>query len=303
VTGGILDGFTVRPHQWQGWIERFLPPAEPFFMADADTAAALSAAGELTYTRGEFGESFPRFGLDHGLAYNVWAVVGSWVWVAGREARDRIDPVLWAAIRDEQGANRRRQVYDDSWPQPRIDVPRADRLTDGRWLLAPDVWRALGVDVRQRWLREWISWRLDDDDLKPVEAVVAPRYRELTGRYANTFADTSGPNCFAATLGMALGRPQDILPLWLHQEPFLRALRANGYRQVDGVQPQPGEVVVWSDGTGLPVHAAFCVAEDVMFNKSGSSWEQPYALVAFDDVRDFDGIVSTGGTMAVYRTR
>jgi hypothetical protein len=297
-----LDRFTVRPGQWHTWIERFLPPAEPFFVDDADTVAALSAAGELIYTRGEFSESFPRFGLDHGLAYNVWAVVGSWVWLADRQARHRIGPALWTAIREEQGTNRRRQVYDGSWPLPNINVPAADRLADGRWLLAPDVWQGLGTDVKQGWLREWISRRLVDDDLRPVDAVVAPRYGDLVGRYANTFADTGGPNCFAATLGMAVGRPEEILPLWLHQEPFLRTLRASGYTRVEGVEPQPGEVVVWADGSGLPIHAAFCVGEEVVFNKNGASWEQPYALLAFNDVRDFDGIVSAGGTMAVYRT-
>jgi len=130
---------------------------------------------------------------------------------------------------------------------------------------------------------------------------VAPTYRELVGRYANTFADTSGANCFAATLGVALRRPREIFPLWLHQEPFLRALRGGGFRPTGDRDPRPGDAAVWADPGGLPVHAAFCVGDGLMFNKYGQGWEQPYAVVSLDDLRDFDGIVTGGGSMTVYR--
>jgi len=257
-----VDQFTVRPEQWRSWTEHFLPPDEPFFVADADISAALSAAGEVVYTRIELSESFPRFSLDHGYAYHVWSVdADSLVWLADREARDRIDRSLWITIRDEQGRIERGQVYDGHWPLSGIEVPATDRLSDGRWLLAPDTWLALDFDVQRRWLREWMSRRLVDDELRPIDADVAPPYRAIVARYANTFADRSGANCFSATLGMALGRPHDVFPLWLHQEPFLRALRGNGYRRTDAVDPDPGDVVIWTSHTGLPVHAAFCVAD------------------------------------------
>lgn len=299
----------MRPEQWQLWARAFLPAAEPFFVTDARVAAALSAAGEVVYTRAELADSFPRFRVDHGIAYRMGAVDGgSFVWLAGRDARDRIDPSLWVAVRDGQGTNGRGQVYDGSWPLPTIAVPDADRLPGGRFLLAPDTWRALGEDVQRAWLREWISGCLADDGLAvdrlgPGDAEVAPPYREVVGRYANTFADTGGANCFAATLGMALGRPRETFPLWLHQEPFLRALRASGFAPAGEGEPRPGDAVVWASATGIPVHAAFCVADGLMFNKYGQGWEQPYALVPLDDLRDFDGTLAGGGTMTVYRPR
>ena len=297
-----MERFTVRPDQWPLWIRGFLPAAEPFFLAAGETADALSAAGELVYTRAELAESFPRFRLDHGQAYVMGAIgADSFVWLAGRAARNRVDRSLWARIRDEQGTNGRGQVYDGGWPLPAPDVPEEDRLPDGRWLLAPDTWQALGADPRQRWLFEWLSRRLAEDQPGHVDAEVAPRYRELVDRYAGTFADTSGPNCFSTALGMALGRPADIFPLWLHPEPFLRTLRGNGFRPVDDPEPRPGDVVTWADVTGPLVHAAFCVGDGLLFNKNGQSWEQPYAVVTLDDVRDFDGTLTAGGTMTVYR--
>lgn len=298
-----MDRFTVWPEQWQLWIRQFLPAAEPFFFADVEVATALSAAGELVYTRTEFSDSFPRFSLDHGNAYNVWAIdADAFVWLADRPTRDRLDPQLWATIREAQGTINRGQVYDDSWPMPSIEVPAADRLTDGRFMLAPDTWLALDDDLRQRWLREWMSRRLAHERLNPVDAEVARPYREMVAQYANTFADASGPNCFSATLGVALGRPADVFPLWLHQEPFQRALRGNGMRSTYDREPRPGDVVVWADTTGLAVHAAFCVADGLLFNKNGQSWEQPYAVVALDDLRDFDDTLTEGGTMTVYRS-
>ncbi len=300
--GGTGDHFTVRPEQWRLWSRRFLPPFEPFFTVEPDTAAALAAAGEIVYTRAEFGASFLRFSLDHGHAYHVWSLpADSLVWCADRAARERLDRSLWARIRDEQGSNGRGQVYDDGWPLSPVGVPAIDRLPGGRWLLAPDTWLALEPAGQRRWLREWIRRRISADELRPITADVDPRYRDLTARYANTFADASGPNCFSAALGVALGRPSEIFPLWLHQEPFLRALGATGYRPVGGLDPQPADVVVWADTDGSPVHAACCVAEGVLFNKNGQSWDQPYALIAFDDVRDFDGTISGGGSMVMYR--
>jgi hypothetical protein len=297
-----VNRFTVRPDQWQRWVAQFLPSAEPFFIADAGVATALLDSGEIVYRRAELGEAFPRFGLDFGHAYNVWAVDReALVWLADRDARERIDPVLWATIRDAQGTNSRGQVYDDRWPLPSIAVPPIDRLTSGRWLLAPDTWQALGSDVRKAWLWEWMSRRLADDELKPVDADVAQQYRESVIRYANTFADVSGPNCFSAALGMALGRPSDVFPLWLHQEPFLRALQSLGLRPTGDDRARPGDVAVWANPTGHPVHAAFCVADGLLFNKNGQSWEQPYAVVRFDDVRDFDGVLTDGGTITMYR--
>src|SRR5262249_23318043 len=134
--GGDVDGFTVRPEQWRLWAARFLPAVEPFFFDDARTADALSAAREGLYTRTAPGDSFPRLRVDHGHTYRMWTIDGdSFAWLAGREARERIDPSLWAAIRDRQGANGRGQVYDGSWPLPPVEVPGADRLPDGRFLL------------------------------------------------------------------------------------------------------------------------------------------------------------------------
>jgi hypothetical protein len=49
------------------------------------------------------------------------------------------------------------------------------------------------------------------------------------------------------------------------------------------------------------VHAAFCVGDRVLFNKNGQSWDQPYCVVALDDLRDFDGTLTSGGTMTVHR--
>lgn len=61
--------------------------------------------------------------------------------------------------------------------------------------------------------------------------------------------------------------------------------------------------IVWANATGLPVHAAFCVADGLLFNKNGQSWEQPNAAVALDDIRDFDGTLTEGGTMTMYRIK
>jgi len=118
-----VDRLTVRPEQWHLWARNFLPADEPFFLTDADTAA-LSDAGELVYTRAELTDSFPRFRVDYGMAYRMGVVdADSFVWLADRDARGRIEPALWVAVRDGQGTNGRGQVYDGSCPCPRSRYP------------------------------------------------------------------------------------------------------------------------------------------------------------------------------------
>lgn len=179
-----------------------------------------------------------------------------------------------------------------------------------------------------KWLQEWHQ---DDgpavNKQKTVLYSAAPPYLpvELQGdservpyalvnEYVGRFADQSGPNCFAAAIGMALGGtavasyPQSrrLMAQWLHPGPFFRVLDAQGYRKATEIRTlahasavQPGDVLVWYASDGTAQHAAFAVSQDTVFQKEGQGWESPWQLVRWEDVW-YNGVLKSGGYIALY---
>ena len=106
----------------------------------------------------------------------------------------------------------------------------------------------------------------------------------------------------------ALAKAEHIIHVWLHQEPFLRSLRSEGYRPVHEIHYgdtsdaiKSLDVLVWSKGDGQMIHASFCVAPGYVFNKMGQSWEQPWFILRLKAVLDYENVLSTGGKLIVYR--
>src|SRR5262249_26463593 len=141
------------------------------------------------------------------------------------------------------------------------------------FVLTHDVWASFPRNVQEAWVLLWLNEQLVDDEVVPINPGHVPvpaALRPLVQKYSGCFADASGANCFAATLAMAMGtlaQAEQIIHLWLHQEPFLRALGAQGYQPVQEIHHGDAidaitsfDVLVWSSEEGHRVHAAFCVA-------------------------------------------
>src|SRR5262249_22308292 len=152
-------------------------------------------------------------------------------------------------------------------------------------------------NVQEAWVLQWLNDQLLDDEVVPINPDHVPvpdTLRPLVLKYSGCFAEASGANCFAATLAMATGtlaQTEQIIHLWLHQQPFLRALGAQGYHPVQEIHHGDTidaitafDVLVWSNEEGHLVHAAFCVAPGYVFNKMGQSWEQPWLVLRIEDV-------------------
>lgn len=326
-----LAACRVSEGQRDTWSSSFLPRHEPFFFRGEHLANRLLQAGMMVYTRSEFHKSFPRFTLDYGCTYQIWGIPqDTYVWMADATQRLHIDADLLQDILMEQVKLHRGQVYDHTW-RLRLQTEQAVQdLSERRWqqlfqqyqvhdgsyhfVLTHDVWAVLPRSVQDAWILEWLNDHLVDDEVVPIDPRHVPvpdSYRPLVIKYSGCFADTSGANCFAATLAMATGtlaKAEHIIHLWLHQEPFLRSLCAEGYHPVHEIHHgdkidaiESLDVLVWSNKDGRMVHASFCVAAGYVFNKMGQCWEQPWLVLRIEDVIDYDKVVSTGGKLIVYR--
>jgi hypothetical protein len=323
-----LSACHISEHQRDAWLTAFVPAHEPFFLQSDHLVNALLRSGAIIYTRAEFLESFPRFALDYGSIYHLWDIPRETsVWVADVTQRQQIDAQLLQDVLQEQVRLHRGQIYDDAW-YPRIQTVATEygwdearwqqifqRLDDAStYILTHERWRALPQSVRGAWLLAWLEEQLVNDAVLPInpeQLAIPAAHRPLVMRYAGYFADASGANCFAATLALATGnmeRADSIIHLWLHQEPFLRALQAQGYAMVAEALNQyqrnvisPLDALLWLNQDGQLVHAAFCIAPDHVFNKMGQSWEQPWLVLRLDDVFGYNDVLTTGGKLLVYR--
>jgi hypothetical protein len=91
----------------------------------------------------------------------------------------------------------------------------------------------------------------------------------------NTFATTSGPNCFAATAFALTGKH---LKTWLHAEPFLKIVRRAGYHPTSE-KPRANDILICRLN-GDAVHAAFYLGGFV-FEKPGQDLYEPYRLLSW----------------------
>lgn len=326
-----LANCRVSEKQRDMWISSFLPQHEPFFFQGEHLVNRLLQAGMIVYTRPEFGKSFLRFSLDYGCTYRLWDIPQeTYVWMADATQRLHIDADLLQDILMDQVRLHRGQIYDHTWLQ-RLQTEQATHdLHERSWqqlfqkyqvhdesphfVLTHEVWATFPRSVQNAWVLEWLNDQLVDDEVVPINPYDVPipdSHRPLVMEYSGCFSDTSGANCFAATLAMATGilaKAEQIIHLWLHQEPFLRSLRSQGYHPVHDIHLGDAidtiaslDVLVWSSEDGHMVHASFCVAPGYVFNKMGQSWEQPWLILRIEDVLDYNKVISTEGKLIVYR--
>src|SRR5262249_193042 len=126
------------------------------------------------------------------------------------------------------------EPHERGWQQ----LLEQHQMQDGspQFVLTHEVWTCLPRSVQEAWVLEWVNEQLVADEVVPIPpaaVAVADALRPVVMKYSGRFPDASGANCFAATLALATGTlapAEQIIHLWLHQEPFLRALGAQGYR-------------------------------------------------------------------------
>jgi hypothetical protein len=317
--------------QRDAWIRSFLPPYEPFFFQGEPLVNRLLRAGMIVYTRSEFRESFPGFSLSYGHTYQIWGVPqDAYVWMSDAVQRSQIDAGLLQDILTCQVELHRGQVYDDAWclrlqREQAVreqnysnwsNIFRRHQIDDlaSHFVLTHDGWSALPKSLQETWLLVWLNDQLVDDGVTPTnphDIPIVASHQQLVMKYSGCFAEMGGANCFAAALAMATGelsRAENIINLWLHQGPFLRALHMEGYRPVREIysvdkinEIEPLDVLVWSNSDGQLIHASFCVAPGYLFNKMGQSREQPWLLLQIEDIIDYDGVITAGGKLIIYR--
>lgn len=194
-------------------VERFIPPHDLYFVEHDHLQRYLLDAGIAVYTRDEFSRSFPRFSLDYGAVYTLFDLASPdvpWVTLLDATQWQAIGPIRQTELMVSQIRCGRGHVYDADW-FGNANYPTNNTVTvDGRWfyLLTADDWQTKSVQEQKSWVLKWLrEWHQDGGaSVKgPLNGHFEGVPCDLVHEYAGTFADQSGPNCFAAAMGLVLG--------------------------------------------------------------------------------------------------
>lgn len=103
-----------------------------------------------------------------------------------------------------------------------------------------------------------------------------PEARALAG----TFAEASGPNCFATVMAAA-GVP-GVRDEWVQRETFEDFLAERTRR--GGKDADPGTVLLWRSADGQVQHAAMTLGGGWALNKRGQGWQSPRVVLTAAEV-------------------
>lgn len=314
-----------------------------YLIEDQQMVDRLRQSGMLVYTRQEFRNAMGDCFLQYAGLYHLFIVSpdlqiliaeeASWGAVEDRLRREVLQEQVrlnrgfifdeaWLAELGDEFAEERERLLDRFGICPVVEdravVAQDDSLCKGSsagkrvLVLTYEIWKSLGAAFQQKWFRKRLDELLAEyPSVAVTEAFAWPEgvslaKRKLIETYAGRIAERSGPNCFATALALAIGGPASpaILQQWMHEAPFLRTLESIGYVGIGrDANLQTDDIVVWLNREGHHVHAAYVLTEELLFQKYGQNWFDPWAVVPYAEVADYGGSVSTGGWIEVYRKR
>jgi len=308
-----LSGFKVTQEQMNRWLHTFLPQQEPYYIdSDGELLEQFSNLGLTVYSRLQFSEIAGQFIGEYGASYHHWRVpVGaSILYIESAALKDK---ALRARLFAHQAILGRGQIYPFDWVQD-VSFEWFERLkesheaSDNRIILTYDAWIQLPENIKSKWLLKWLYERVEPKTAIDVDYSYIPTYcSQAIKAHISTFPMTSGANCFSAAAGSSLGS-SDMIVNWLNVEQFFDALNQAGLNKrgeitqlPDTKSIRPHDVLVWENGNGGAIHAAYAITDNLLFNKMGQFWFQPWQCVCVRDVWDYAGCLSNGGRISVYR--
>ena len=279
VTRTIL-GCQVEDATLEAWAKTLVSAQEPIFLSNELRKKLPESVNVIS--RDEFKQRDNSLEFDDAhLTYSV----GNAPWVAMFEPAQfrNLEPALQLEIMTLQSELGRGQIYSLEFAQEilgrEFSKLEPDVLAD-HVAIRFDAWWSLSRTARHNWLEAFVI----EDGLQAIalETITNPIVQE----FANSFATSSGPNCFATALASVtndLVEARAISFLWLHQEPFLAGLHTRGFQETTR-DAQPGDVIVWLDSSSLAQHACSVVAPGLVLNKDAQRWSAPRQILKLESV-------------------
>lgn len=294
-----LVNCTVTQRHFAEWTHLLVADAAPYFLPD-DLLSSLPADIPCVPRHLGIERQLPLALRDSYTIYRVDQTCQHVVFLTDT-ALCSIRPDIRERLLYAQWRNGRGQVYD--WERfteffrpdtylDQLNCCTIDTEAGRKCVLGATLWHSLSSDRQECWLCQFIA-----DQQHPYRTLALDSIAHLPRRVqslANTFAFTSGPNCFATTLAAITETAEHahtISTLWLNQAMFLQGLTLRGYapnHTVDACTTGLSDgVIVWCDDAGTPQHACWLIGQGIALNKNGQAWYEPRHLAAIRDVVAF----------------
>lgn len=259
------------------WIANYIPEKDLFFLTEkqykklTNTFAVIAMPideffNHSTYSQIHYMNSYEYWNIKH--AQYVIIAESSWIEQLSNAERKFI---LAAQLQCERG-----MTVPLSFIQNSQDVPD-DYLHDGHVILQRAMWEKMSPLTKEQLLETMVYEWWDKGQCKeiPVDSPIFLR------KFANTFSTKQGANCLAAVLyAVTEGKFSWVIDEWIHQNTFLEKLKQCHYQNTQTRTLFKGDVVVWQDTNGVIQHAAYCIGENLFFNKHGQTVFNPWKILS-----------------------
>ncbi|OBR64068.1 hypothetical protein A7K91_20470 [Paenibacillus oryzae] len=315
-----LSGFKMTESQVERWLSGFIPEQELYYINEFELISEIQSMGFPVYSRQQFAEAAGDYLGEYGAGYRHWNVAST-ASLALIESAALKDKQLRGRLFAQQVELGRGHVYALDWIQELgSDCLRVfyeeDSIAGDQLLLTYSAWSRLSETCRLHWLLKWLRERLDASISLPADVVreqlhegnlIPEACKKAIISHLQLFPISSGANCFSAAIGCYLGSSK-IIEGWLNVEQFLDRVNEEGlvecgeitrYSELELVRPD--QVLVWENGKGALIHAAYSISDTLLFNKMGQFWFQPWQCLAAASIWNYGNCLSGGGRIILLR--
>ena len=269
------------------WIEKHVPEKDLFFLREEDLITIGSdLQGALVIPRDEL-----RYSTYNQIqwvnSYTTWAIskdfqfviVAQPDWITTLPLPDK------EALFRMQHAAGRGLIFPLSYFSKTTALPNEHiiNVNDRQVIvIQKDMWMKLPHSYQEEAIKAYAQ-EYDNWTSKEIPTNIPAHLK----KYANTFSAEPGANCLAAVLYAISTNPKRewIIYEWVFQNTFIEGLKNVGYSPMDQ-KFREGDVVVWVNEQEIIQHAAYCIENQLFFNKNGQTFFNPWKIVQWDELRE-----------------
>ena len=280
----------IQPTQQQmdTWIEKYVPEKDLFVLTKEDILSFKNdLQGVLIFPRAEFFKHSSYNGIQWVNSYVYWMIakevevvlVAQPDWIttlsqSKKEALFRIQHKLGRGLMGPISFLADKAVFPEEYT---FNVGN-ERIG----IIQREMWMNLPFAVKEKIMAT--SAQLYDAWTAEAYPASMPAHIK---KYANSFSAEPGANCLAAALYAISTNPERdewIIHEWVHDGTFAEGLKHAGYSPTDE-EFREGDVVVWVNEEGIIQHAAYCIDNQLFFNKNGQTFFNPWKIVRWDELQ------------------
>ncbi|MCA0987419.1 hypothetical protein [Guptibacillus algicola] len=271
--------------QIKSWMKEFVPKKDFFFVKEKDLPTFNHHLNEVllipsdeffrhpSYRQVELSNSYTYWNISKDVDY-VIAAHSSWIENLNKEKK-RV--ILNNQIKVNRGLIMPLSYFIDETLVPEEYIFEE---TEGELVVIQhDMWNALPEGIREsallEYARQWEDWSCYETPDATDNHI---------SRYANHFSTLSGSNCLSTTL-FAVTKQEWIIKEWMHPATFSNGLKIANYTLTSG-KIQCGDVITWVNENNSIQHAAYYIGNDLVFNKNGQTFFNPWKIVHIDQLNE-----------------